>query len=180
MPTTAPAGKTIYLLRHAKSSWKDSSLEDRERPLNKRGRVARDIMAKYFGSETIRPDIVLCSPAERARSTVTPILAAIGETATIRYEDGIYGASPAAILEILCELDDAAASVLVVGHSPGIDELALCLSADDDGELRSRMIAKFPTCALAILAAPVARWRDLNVGSARLEGFIRPRDLADH
>ena len=72
------------------------------------------------------------------------------------------------------------ASVLVVGHSPGVDELALGLAEDDDGEMRSRMIAKFPTAALAILTAGVDHWRDLSLGAARLESFIRPRDLEEH
>ena len=169
--------KTIYLLRHAKSSWKDHSLDDFDRPLNKRGKAAREVMARYFDAKQIRPDLVLCSTARRARATVKPILPVIGAAAVVRYEDSIYHASPASILGLLNGIEDTAASILVVGHSPGVDELALCLTDDDESELRSRMVAKFPTCALAVLTASVDHWKDLNLGLAHLESFVRPRDL---
>jgi phosphohistidine phosphatase len=159
-----PPLKQIHLLRHAKSSWKDPSLRDRERPLNGRGRRAAKAVARHLREEGIDPELVLCSPARRARET----------RRTVRIERDVYGAGAATLLELLRGLPDGVASVMVIGHNPGLEELALALARD--GPLVGELAAKYPTGALATLTFE-GRWADLALGRADLVAFVRPRDL---
>jgi phosphohistidine phosphatase len=164
--------QTLYLLRHAKSSWDDPALPDRERPLAKRGiRDARRI-AEHAGEIGLAPTLVLCSPAARTRATLELVRPAL-DGPTVRYEDALYGAAGAALLERLRAVPEVVSSVLVVGHNPGLQDLALALAARGAG--LKELGAKFPTGALATLAVP--RWGGLAPGDAELVGYVVPRQL---
>jgi len=166
--------KRLYLLRHAKSSWKDSGLADHDRPLAGRGRRAAKAIARHIRERHIAPEMVLCSTARRARETLERIEPALG-TAAVHVEPGLYGAGAEALLERLSSVPDAVGSVLLIGHNPALQELALHL-ARPGPELRE-LEAKYPTGALATLAFEGARWRDLDRGQAELVALVRPRDL---
>ena len=163
----------LLLLRHAKSSWDDDSLADHDRPLAPRGRRAADRLAEYFAAERIRPALVLCSSARRARETLEPIMAAMGPGVDVRVEDGLYGASAPELLARLRELAPPVTPVLIVAHNPGLHDLALGLARDAGPELP----AKFPTGALAVLDTGTTAWAGLTWGAARLARFITPRAL---
>jgi phosphohistidine phosphatase len=167
--------KRLYLLRHAKSSWDDPGLADHDRPLAPRGRRAAKAIARHLSEQEIAPELVLCSTARRAQETFQRIEPVLG-TPALRLERELYGASAGALLERLRDVPDAVGSVMLIGHNPGIEELALTLA----GPARAgrTLGAKFPTAALATLALPGASWRALGPGEAELIAYVRPRDLA--
>ena len=166
--------KRLYLLRHAKSSWKDPSLSDRDRPLAGRGRRAAKAMARHLRERSIDPDLVLCSPARRARETLERIEITLGRGA-VQVEPRLYESGADGLLDVLRELPDRVESVLLIGHNPSLQDLALALARRSSEA--ERVEAKLPTGALVTLAVPVAHWRDLERGGAALEAFVRPRDL---
>lgn len=168
--------KTIYLLRHAKSSWKDATRDDFDRPLNKRGRRAAKAMGRYLATQGIEPAQILCSSSRRTRETLEILQKAIGASIPIRFEKGIYLAEAPDLLTRLRTLSDSLSSVLLIGHNPGMERLALMLAAAG-GEAEVRMADKFPTGALAILRADTDTWEQLAPDMARLEAFVCPRDL---
>jgi phosphohistidine phosphatase len=167
--------KRVYLLRHAKSSWKDRSLADRDRPLARRGRRAAKAMAGHLEAEEIRPDLVLCSPALRTRETLERIEPAFRGDTEVRVDEGLYGASEAGLFDRLRMLPEEIDSVMLIGHNPGLEELGLGLASEGEGLVRMR--EKYPTAALATLELPAERWSDIERGSAALVGYVRPSDL---
>lgn len=169
--------KTIYLLRHAKSSWQDQELEDIKRPLSKRGRAAAKAMAAYLSAQGIVPGQILCSPALRTRQTLEHMEAKLDAAIPVRFEKGIYNADAASLLRRLRRLSDGLSSVMVIGHNPGLETLALMLISEGEATARDRLATKYPTGTLAILTAAIPHWRDLGPESARLEAFVRPKDL---
>ena len=167
--------KRVYLLRHAKSSWKDDSVADRDRPLAGRGRRAAKAMAGHLEAGEIRPDLVLCSPARRARETLELVEGAFGDRVEARLDAALYGATESELLARLTELPDKVGSVMLIGHNPGLEELALALASDGEG--LARMREKYPTAALATIDLPAERWSAIERGSGELVGYVRPRDL---
>jgi phosphohistidine phosphatase len=167
--------RTLYLLRHAKSDWADLSLADRDRPLAARGRRAAQRIADHIRSEAVRPALVLCSPARRARDTLTELRPALGDQAEVLVTDDLYGADAAEILHRLGEVAQNIASVMIVGHNPGLHELALELTGDGDAAAISQLRTKFPTGALATLYVGVTRWDELAAGQAYLAALVLPR-----
>lgn len=165
--------KTLYLLRHAKSSWDDPEVADHERVLNKRGRTAAKAMAAFLKDSQVAPEQVLCSTAARARETLELVSAGLPDETKIDYEDGLYGASVGELLERLRALPPSLGSVMVVGHNPGIEGLTMALAGDSAGD---RLADGYPTCALASLRVPGA-WSALGPDGAELTGFTRPADL---
>jgi phosphohistidine phosphatase len=166
--------KRLFLLRHAKSSWKDPSLPDRERPLAGRGRRATKAMATYLREHRIAPELVLCSSAVRAEQTLERVRSGLGESPEVKIEERLYEASERGLLECLREVPEEVSSVMMIGHNPAIERLALEL-ANSGQELES-LARKFPTGALATLELP-GSWRELEPDGAQLVGFIRPKDL---
>jgi phosphohistidine phosphatase len=166
--------KRIYVLRHAKSSWKDASLADHDRPLAGRGRRAAKAMRAHLRAEHIDPDLVLCSTAARARETLARIEPALGRQ-EVKVERALYGASADALITRLRRLPAKCDSVLLIGHNPGLQDLVLTLSLA--GPERDAVAVKFPTAALATLEAPIDGWRELKPGATELSAFVRPRDL---
>jgi len=121
--------KTLTLVRHAKSSWKDSSLSDRDRPLNKRGERDVPIMAKRIAEAGIRPSLIVCSPAVRAWTTAKAIAAEIGYPLEfLQRENKLYLASLDDLLDVLVSQDNGFNSLIIVGHNPGLTTFANYLS----------------------------------------------------
>jgi phosphohistidine phosphatase len=169
------ADKTLYLLRHAKAQKAVPGEDDLNRPLIKRGREAAAEVEAWFKAREVRPDIVLCSPSARTRETLEIVQPALGNPRIV-YDAALYGASPQALKAMIGRLQHEVLSALIVGHNPGIEELALGLAGHGASKMVSRMREKFPTCALAVLSAPVTAWTDFAANS-RLDDFIRPVDL---
>jgi phosphohistidine phosphatase len=165
--------RTLYLLRHAKSSWDDPALADRDRPLAPRGRRAAELMKEHLTQDGIVPALVLCSAARRTRETLDVIAPAFGAEADIEVERDLYGASAGELLERLQGVPDTISSVMLIGHNPSVQTLALNLAGS--GELDA-IALKYPTGALATLTFEGA-WQELDRGAAELTGFVRPRDL---
>ena len=171
----APAGKRLWLLRHAKSSWDDLSLPDPDRPLAPRGRRATELVAAYLAAAEVRPRVVLCSSSLRTRQTLAAILPALGDAVEVRVERALYGAGAAQLLDRLRRLPTMAPSAMVIAHNPGLQDLALALAAG--GPALAGLREKFPTGALATLELDVGRWRDLDHGTATATTLITPRSL---
>lgn len=169
--------KTIYLLRHAKSSWKEADLDDFERPLAKRGRRAAKALSDYVADAGILPAQILCSPSKRTRETLSYLEKGFKSPVPVRFEKGIYAAEAGVLLRRIKRLSDSLPSVMIIGHNPGLERLALMLGTDESAECRDRLAAKYPTGALAVLVTDAEAWRDLGPGGARLGAFVRPRDL---
>ncbi|MDZ5698021.1 histidine phosphatase family protein [Chelativorans sp. M5D2P16] len=171
--------KELLLLRHAKSSWDDPSLDDFDRPLAPRGRKAAPLMGRTMATRGWVPDRVLVSAALRTRQTWRRVAPALGEgVPQAEHDKDLYMASAARILKLINGVPADTRRLLVVGHNPGIGDLALRLAApDSDPAALARMEAKFPTAALAhfTFAQP---WSALETRSARLTAFLRPKELA--
>ena len=173
----AAAVKRLLLLRHAKSSWDDSGIADHERPLAPRGERAAAAVAAYLAQRGAAPDLVLCSTAVRARQTLERMLAALPGRPEVRTTRELYLAEPERILGLVQGVDDGAAGLLVVGHNPGLGELAASLAGTGDAKPLARLRERFPTFAVAVLEFDVASWRDVAPGGGRLAGFATPKDL---
>jgi phosphohistidine phosphatase len=163
--------KRLHLMRHAKSSWDDESLPDRERPLAPRGKRASKRMARHIADAGLGIELVVCSPARRARQTLDPLLELLDPE--LRMEPRVYGAGVAELLELARELPEDLDSVLFVGHNPGLHEFARRLAEEGD----DRLARKFPTGALASFDLDVDRWPEAELARGRLVAFVRPREL---
>jgi phosphohistidine phosphatase len=177
----APPGpqRRLVLLRHAKSSWDDPRLTDHERPLARRGQRAVLDLRRHLAESGVVPDLVLCSTARRAVETWEGVAGAwpVGRV-TVRMTTDLYGASASELADVLRRLPDTVACALVVAHNPGLEDLSTALVGSGPIELRRRLGIRFPTGALATMTLP-GRWADLDRGTARLVGFVVPRDLPD-
>jgi len=168
--------RTLHLLRHGKSR-RDvgAAVDDRDRPLAPRGKRAATALGVYLAQERLVPDLVLCSSARRALETWERVAAQLPHPPRLRREDALYMASPDALLARVREVDDTVRSVLLVGHNPGLLELAASLASPDADSVRR--IGKFPTAALASFALARGGWRALAPGRTTLVRFVRPADL---
>lgn len=168
--------RTLSLLRHAKSSWDDPVTRDFDRPLNARGRKAALAMGRFLAAEAPGFDHVLASPAVRVVETLALVEEAMGTQLGARLDRRIYMASAVALLELVQTCEDAP-HLLLIGHNPGLEDLALMLSPADGAPLRLELEAKFPTAAFATLSFPVNSLTDIREGQGHIEWFVRPRDL---
>lgn len=167
--------KTLYLLRHAKSSW-DQPVDDHDRPLASRGRRAAPAMAERMAAAGRVPHRVLCSTAARTRETwhlMTPILGPL----PVDYLPGLYESDDGRILELVRSEGGAEDVLMVVGHNPSLQLLAERLVGEGPAKLRARLAKKFPTAALAVLEFPVEEWSGVAPGAGTLVEFLRPKDL---
>lgn len=166
--------KTLILLRHAKSDWADPELTDHDRPLAARGRDAAPKMGAWLKAHGPMPELVLCSTAARARQTLALALEALGAAPETRFDRGLYLAGGAGVLARLRQAPDAAATVLLVGHNPDLEQLARRLATTGDKPALSRLAEKYPTAGLAVIELPVERWADAGPGG-RLVAFETPK-----
>lgn len=168
--------RTLWLLRHAKSRWGDDSLPDHQRPLDARGRDAALRMGRHLRAGGARPELVLCSSALRTRETLDLLGEALGADLPARIERGLYLASAGEILSRIQAAPDASRGLMVIGHNPGLGELAALLAQSGPVELRRELRRKYPTCALCELRVGSAHWGDLPEG-CELVDFVLPRTL---
>jgi phosphohistidine phosphatase len=170
---------SLALLRHAKSSWEISDLDDFDRPLNARGRAAAPIMGDALRSLPFAPQMILCSPAKRTRETLHLIEPSFRHPHEhVLFDDQLYLTNSETLLDRLRQIPTPTKTVLMIGHNPGLHEFALMLTGRGDAKSILRLEDKFPTAALAILSFPETSWRDVGAGSGSLEAFITPRDRA--
>lgn len=171
------ATREVHLLRHAKSSWDAGGVADRERPLNDRGHRACASLTRHLQGIDFHVDRVLCSSAVRARETLAGIQPALSDAAELEILDTIYLASSSELLDALRSSPASTTSLLLVGHNPGIGELATSLAGDGDPDARASLAQGFPTGALASLSLACS-WHELGPGQGTLSSFVRPRELA--
>jgi len=145
--------KTLFILRHAKSSWADPKLADIDRPLNKRGKRDAPRIGSLLRKNDLVPDLILSSPAVRARLTAEAVAEASGYEGEIEFEDNFYPGNPEDYIEVLQALPDDVNSVMVVGHNPGLEELLETLTGES---------AALPTAALAQVNLPIRTWLELD------------------
>jgi phosphohistidine phosphatase len=169
--------KRLTLLRHAKSAWDDPVTRDIDRPLNKRGRRAARAIGEAIRAHGLLFDQVMASPALRVVETLRDLQEGYETPLQPHFDDRIYLASPDSLLQLVRAADDRSGALLLVGHSPGLERLALLLTPADGDELRARIEEKYPTGALAEISFKVDHWSEVAEGEGRLERFIRPRDL---
>ena len=159
--------KRLYVLRHAKSSWDEAGLSDFERPLNDRGMRTAPAMGQYMTQNNFIPDVIISSPAVRARSTAELVKKGGGLKADINLDDRIYEASPQTLLYAVWELDDKFDSAMIVGHNPGMEGFIRLLTGKEE---------KMPTAALAEIYLRVDSWSSIEPGRGKLKTVIRPKD----
>ena len=165
----------LVLLRHAKSEWPD--VADHERPLAKRGRRDAPLVGRWLRRSGYVPDAVVCSTARRARETWELVAGTLGASPEVRYEPRVYDATVLALLMLVRELPREQRTVMIVGHNPGIAELAVGLAEPpaEGGDLSTAAV-KFPTAAVAVLEF-AGSWADAGPGKARLLAFAVPADM---
>ena len=174
--------RRLMLLRHAKSSWNDVGVDDIDRPLAPRGRKAAPLMGRHISREGLRPDLVLCSSALRARQTWELVVAewdsaAVSGLPRLEMRASLYLAPAGEIMMMLRRLDDEVSTVMVIGHNPGMAALARQLAVTGDPRGLNSIAAKFPTAALAVITFDVDHWQALAPGDGYLQSFVRPKDL---
>ena len=167
--------KTLTLLRHAKSAWDDPVQRDFDRPLNKRGRRAAQTIGREMRSLGLRFDRVVASPAVRVVETLQDVAEGFGRSLEPEFDRRIYLASIDALLDVIHAASEEAERLLIVGHNPGLERLALLLTRGEG--LRAEIALKYPTATLAEIELPVARWSEVAEGTGTISRFIRPRDL---
>ena len=169
--------RRLMLLRHAKSDWSAPGARDRDRPLSARGREAAPKMGAYMARHALVPDLIVASPATRVEETLEHVLPAFKEPPKIRRDDRLYETGANTLLAVIKETPRSAHSLLLVGHNPGLAELASLLMASGDVEARQQLIEKFPTGALAVIDFPLDAWDQLHPKAGRLDRFVVPRAL---
>lgn len=168
--------RVLHLLRHAKSVPGDGDSEDRLRPLSRRGREDARLVAASLPAAVGALDLVLCSPALRTRETASLVLAGFAAPPPVLYEDELYLAPVSALMRRLRRLDEATRAVLVIGHNPGLHELALALAAAASPSYPALAEGKFPTAARASFAIETG-WTGLGRSRHALRDYVTPRSL---
>lgn len=171
--------KKIYILRHAKAGKANKKiLDDHDRPLTKKGIEACALIKEFLEKNKIKPGLIHCSTAKRAKTTAELSLN-FEEEVNIHYTSKLYLAGAGDILSIIKKTDDSFNSVMVVGHNPGLHELCLHLVKDGPREIIKGIKDFFPPGALAVFNADIKSWQDLTRRSALVTHFIAPKDLED-
>jgi len=161
--------KNLLLMRHAKSSWKDDSLEDHQRPLKKRGRKDSKRIAKVIQKSNLVPDLILSSSAVRSRETVEIVVQTLDYHNTIAFSDELYMGEPDDFIHALRDLSKELNTVMIVGHNPGLEAYLQII----DGEIES-----VPTAGLGHLVLAIDDWKEISLDTmGDLIGFWRPKDL---
>src|SRR5215471_6067136 len=160
--------KTLWLLRHAKSVKNDGTLVDFDRSLNDRGKDDAKLIGDFLGDQKILPDLVLSSPAKRARRTTELVLNAADWNRKAEFDERIYDASLYKLLNVVSEIDVSNDVVMLVGHNPGFEELLAALTGE---------IARLPTCAVAAIELQINDWAQAGVRAGKLKWLVTPKSL---
>jgi phosphohistidine phosphatase len=161
--------KTLYILRHAKSSWKFAQLSDHDRPLNSRGREDAPLMGQELAARGVKPDIIVSSSAVRALSTATLIAKEVGyEPEKIQVNERIYGADKNDLMDVVHATPVEVDTLMLVGHNEALSDFANMLSPES--------LANLPTCGVAALEFECESWYDVNRDNATLLFFDLPKN----
>jgi phosphohistidine phosphatase len=171
------AMRRLLLLRHAKTERPEPGERDRDRKLTKRGRADAPAIGAYMAHHGLIPDLAIVSPAKRAQETWELVGAAFAKTPKTVNDERVYNAGPKELVELIGETR-AARSLVVVGHNPGLHDLAVRLIASGDVEARERITEGLPTSGLVIIDLPFEDWSKLHANGGRLERFVSPRLIA--
>jgi len=166
----------LLLLRHAKAIAAERGMADRDRPLTPRGH--RD--AHLIGAAIARdgpPDLILCSPSRRTRETLADVLQSLATAPKVVFANSLYGAQGTTYAEAIAAQGGEAKRLLVIGHNPAVHATALAFAATGARAQRAALAAKFPTCALVVIAVEGDDWTAIRTGAGELVSFLRPRDL---
>ncbi len=168
--------RRLILLRHAKSAWPDG-VADEERPLADRGRKSAPVIGAYMAREKLIPDLALVSPARRAQETWELVRGPLSKKVAERDTPDIYEVAAGRILEVIRTVKPGIRTLLMVGHNPGMEDLASLLVKDGDADALDRMKEKFPTAGLAVIDFDLEGWDEVAAGTGYLERFVAPRSL---
>jgi phosphohistidine phosphatase len=169
--------RRLMLLRHAKSAWPEG-VGDHERPLAQRGRGAAPGIGRYMAEHELLPDLAIVSTARRAQETWELVAPALGRDSTRRDEPRIYEAGWEAILEVIRETKAGVRTLLVIGHNPGLQDLATALIGKGEKSELARIRQKFPTAGLAVIEFAFGGWSEVATGGGRLERFVTPKSAS--
>ncbi|MCO6509683.1 MAG: histidine phosphatase family protein [Aridibacter famidurans] len=159
--------KTLLVLRHAKSSWDYPELPDFERPLNKRGEKAAPYMGELMRSKGLVPDVIVSSPAKRAKTTARLAAEAGGFDAELEFDERVYGAGANTLAYIIADFEDSADTAMIVGHNPGFEDLVGALTGEHP---------RFPTAALAVIDLEISVWSETERGKGMLRELFIPKE----
>ena len=158
--------KTLFILRHAKSSWENSDLSDFERPLNSRGLEEATFMGNLMYEKQIQPDLILSSPANRAKQTAILVKENAQMGNEIQYEENVYEASQLRLLQIISRIEDKNETVLLVGHNPGLEGLIKVLTGAEQ---------PLSTASLAKIILQIDSWNEAGANCGQQEFFASPK-----
>lgn len=165
-----PKSKTLFIVRHAKSSWDEAGLDDRERPLNERGKEEAPKMGKHLAGYSVKPDFITSSPAVRALKTAEKIAKDLGfKKSDVVADEGIYTFNGGSLMDVVRGFDDRYVSIMLVGHNPAVTELV--------NYLTNLQIDNVPTCGVALIELNTGRWKDIAKGTGVLLEFDYPKKL---
>lgn len=165
--------RRLIVLRHAKSAWPDD-VADHERPLAPRGRRDAPAAGRWLDQAGLLPDLALCSTAVRARQTWDLAAAQWDAQPPVHHDPRVYGADVPDLLRALHDVPEQVATLLLIGHSPGVQDLVLALAGESRHDTRDRVSEKFPTSAIAVLSWH-GTWQSLAPGTALLTDLAVPR-----
>ena len=172
--TTPRTTRRLLLLRHAKSAWPEG-VADHDRPLAERGCKAAPVIGAYMAREKLIPDLALVSPARRAQETWKLVGEALSKKVVQRDAPDIYEVAAERILEVIRAVKPGIRTLLMIGHNPGMEDLAALLVRDGDADAIHCMKEKFPTAALAVIDFEIEGWDAVATGTGFLERFVTPR-----
>jgi phosphohistidine phosphatase len=166
--------KTLFVVRHAKSSWDNADQSDFDRPLNERGKRDAPRMGKRLKEKEIHPDLILSSPAKRALSTSKKIAAILKfDKDKIKKYEKLYHADEDGILSVLRNQKDKHETVMIFGHNPGLTDFVNALMND------SQDIENIPTCGIVAFKLDISSWKDLTWGKGKFLFFDYPKSKED-
>lgn len=169
--------RRLMLFRHAKSDRSAPGAVDRDRPLERRGKEAAPRIGAYMTRHGLLPDSVVCSPARRTRETWSLVAAAFSKPPSVTFEERVYNATANTLLDVARKTSNDVHSLLIIGHNPGLQDLAALLIASGDVEARERLHEKFPTAGLVVIDFAYDDWQKLHRQAGRLDRFVTPRSL---
>lgn len=170
--------RTLMLLRHSKAVPANKAIRDEDRLLNARGREDAPKMGAYMARHALVPDKAIVSPAKRTRETWEAAAATFPKLPPVVYDSRLYDAAPQTIMGVIKENGGAASRLLVVGHNPGLEKLALLLIAAGDVDARERLSEALPTTGLITIDFAFDNWNQLHSRAGRLSHFVTPNSLS--
>lgn len=169
----------LAIMRHAKSDWGQPALADFDRPLNERGRKAAKRVGRELKDRRVRFDRVIASPAVRVRETLERLERGYGKQFPVEFDPRVYDATLPTLLELVRTIPGRFHAPLLIGHNPGLHQLALALTSADASSLRDKLTENFPTGALALIEFPAVRWDEIAETTGIVRELILPRELGD-